>query len=69
MTTTQTLRYERRRIAIERRQQALRDAIVGILAGLLILIAFGIAGSMEYPDEQREIDQWAERGITVVRDW
>lgn len=69
MTATQTLRYERRRIALERRQQALKDAIVGILAGLLILIAFGIAGSMEYPDEQHEVDQWAERGITVVRDW
>lgn len=69
MTATQTLRYERRRIALERKQQALRDAIVGILAGLLILIAFGIAGSMEYPDEQREVSQWAERGITVVRDW
>lgn len=69
MTATQTLRYERRRIALERRQKALRDAIVGILAGLLILIAFGIAGSMEYPDEQREVSQWAERGITVVRNW
>lgn len=69
MTTTQAMRLERRRRESERRAQAAKDAIIGILTGLLLVAAFGLAGTLDYPDEQRESAQWEAQGVTIVRDW
>lgn len=67
MTTTQAMRLERRRRESERRAQAAKDAIIGILTGLLLVAAFGLAGTLDYPDEQREAAQWEAQGVTIAR--
>jgi len=69
MTTSQAMRYERRRQRAERERQELQDALLAILFGLLILAAFAIAGTMDYQDEQRQATYWANRGVTIQRGW
>ena len=67
MTTTQFMRYERRsRRELERRRR-IRDAV---RAGIIIafaLLAFSIAGTMDYHDQQSELAYWAERGVSIQR--
>lgn len=67
MTTTQALRYERRRRREIERQRKLRETLLAILTILYILAAFTFAGTMDYYDDQRELAYWAERGVTVGR--
>ena len=72
MTTSQALRYERRRqqaLQEQRARQALREAIIGMLVTLILIALFSIVGTMDYQDEQREIAYWESQGIHIARDW
>ena len=72
MTTTQTLRYERRRREaerIERARQTLWQTITVILVCLLFATLMGLAeGGLSEPElEAREIALWESQGISVSR--
>lgn len=58
MSTSQALRYERRRQRELRERQEVRETIVGILALVLTLAAFAIAGTMDAHDEQVYRESW-----------
>lgn len=67
MSTTQAMRYERRaaRAAQERRERC--EMAAGIAALIVFLLAFAIAGTMDFQDEQRELAFWESQGITIQR--
>ena len=67
MTATQMMRYERRvaKAAQERRER--EELVAAILALLLILTAFAIAGTMDFHDEARDLAYWRDRGVIVQR--
>ncbi len=72
MTTTQTLRYERRRREaerIERARQPLWQTITVILVCLMFATLMGLAeGGLSEPElEAREIALWESQGISVSR--
>lgn len=67
MTAAQALRYERRQMLAERRRRERIETAKAILALLLILAAFGIAGAMEHHDDSAQLAYWREQGITVSR--
>ena len=72
MTTTQALRYERRRQEaerIERARQTLWQTITVILVCLLFATLMGIAeGGLSEPElEAREIAFWESQGISISR--
>ena len=72
MTTEQVMRYERRRRALEREiraQQAMKEAVLGFLAILLVLAAFAVAGTMDAYDRQAELSYWESQGVTVSEGW
>ena len=46
--------------------QRVEFAVYGVVA-MVVLVVFGLLGSMEYADEQAELAYWAERGVTVSR--
>lgn len=58
MSTSQALRYERRRQRELRERQEIRETIAGILALVLTLAAFAIAGTMDAHDEQVYRESW-----------
>ena len=67
MTATQTMRYQRRvaRVAQERRERTERALAVALL--LFMLVAFAIGGTMDYHDDQAELANWQELGVTIQR--
>lgn len=65
--TAQALRYERRRMLAERRRRERIEMAKAILALLLILAAFGIAGAMDSHDDAAQLAYWSARGVTVQR--
>lgn len=67
MTTTQALRYERRRRKEMERRRRIQEAVrVAILVGLALLI-FGWAGAMDCQAEQHELSFWESQGVIVHR--
>ncbi|MBQ9317405.1 MAG: hypothetical protein IJ203_11375 [Atopobiaceae bacterium] len=69
MTAQQAMRMKRRRIQAEQQRKERIELLAGIAALIFILIAFAIAGTMDYQDEQRELAYWESQGIHIVRDW
>lgn len=69
MTTKAALRYQRRAERAARERQERTEAVKAALFGLLILLAFLLAGTADYQEEQRQIAYWADRGVTVSRGW
>ena len=65
MTTSQAMRYQRRaaRVAQERRERT--EKVFAIFGLLLIILAFTLAGTIDYQIEQAEIARWQERGVTL----
>lgn len=58
MSTSQALRYERRRQRELHERQEIRETVAGILAIVLILTAFALAGTMDYHDQQVYEQSW-----------
>ena len=58
MSTSQALRYERRRQRELHERQEVRETIAAILALVLTLAAFAIAGTMDAHDEQVYRESW-----------
>lgn len=69
MTQAQALRYRRRAERRARKREQARETAFGLIFLLMLLLAFGWAGSMDYEDETREIAYWESQGINIVRDW
>ena len=67
MTAAQALRYERRQMLAERRRKERIETAKAILALLLILAAFGIAGALDSHDDSAQLAMWQEQGVTVSR--
>lgn len=70
MTTTQAIRYERRRrrkIQEARAKQAAAEAILMLLAVILIfsLAACVCDGTSDADLIQQEVNQWAARGVDI----
>ena len=58
MSTSQALRNERRRQRELKERQEIRETIAGILAIVLILATFALAGTMDAHDEQVYRESW-----------
>jgi hypothetical protein len=56
------------RRAIAHREQRWEEfkAIIGIA---LAVLAFMLAGTLDYQDERAQAERWEERGITIATDW
>ena len=67
MTATQAMRYQRRQARAERERQQRIETAKGIAALLLVLLAFLVAGTIEYPDGQAEVARWESQGVTIHR--
>lgn len=67
MTATHEIRSRTARYDREERMR--REEAKAIIAAIFMLIAFLLAGTIDYQTEQREAQIWQERGITVIRDW
>ena len=67
MTAQQALRYERRAQRELQRKQQVRETVLAILFILYIFVAFAIAGTSDFHDEQREIAYWESQGVTIHR--
>ena len=50
MTQSQLLRQERRAILERRRAERRAEVLVALVAALLVLVAFGIAGALDFQD-------------------
>lgn len=50
MTQSQLLRQERRAILKRRRAERRAEVLVALVAALLVLVAFGIAGALDFQD-------------------
>ena len=68
MSTTQAMRYRRRaaRVAQERRERC--EMAAGIAALVIMLVAFAIAGTMDYQDEKAQAEFWHAQGIEL-QEW
>lgn len=68
MSTTQAMRYRRRaaRVAQERRERC--EMAAGIAALVFMLLAFAIAGTMDYQDEKAQAEFWHAQGIEL-QEW
>lgn len=60
MTAQQALRYERRRQRELKERQEVRETFTAVLALLLTLAAFALAGTMDAHDEQVYRESWYE---------
>ena len=67
MTATHEVR--RRTARDDKEEYMKREEAKAIIAAIFMLIAFLLAGTIDYQAEQREAEIWQERGITVIRDW
>lgn len=67
MTTTQAMRYERRRQRELERCQRIRETIQIAVFIFFALLAFCMAGTMDYQDEQAQLAHWESQGITIQR--
>lgn len=67
MTTTQTLRLERRRQKELERRRRIREAVEVTIFLIFALLAFGWAGAMDYQDDQAQLDYWQSQGVTIQR--
>lgn len=67
MTAQQALRAERRRMLAEKRRQHIIEDLLTLLGLIAIILAFAIAGTMDYYDEQAQHAHWAEQGVTLGR--
>lgn len=67
MAAQQALRYERRAQRELQRRQQVRETVLAILFILYILVAFAIAGTSDFHDEQSEIAYWESQGVTIHR--
>ena len=68
MSTTQAMRCRRRaaRVAQERRERC--EMAAGIAALVFMLLAFAIAGTMDYQDEKAQAEFWLAQGIEL-QEW
>jgi len=55
ITPQQALRAERRRLVAERRRRERIETIKGLVGIALLLLALGIAGSMDYEDRVADL--------------
>lgn len=55
VTPQQALRAERRRLVAERRRRERIETIKGIIGIALLLMALGIAGTMDYEDRVADL--------------
>ena len=55
MTTAQTIRYERRRAQEQREREARAYTAKAILFLVFLLVAFGIAGAVDYQDRTSDL--------------
>lgn len=55
VTPQQALRAERRRLVAERRRRERIETIKGLVGIALLLMALGIAGSMDYEDRVADL--------------
>ena len=53
MTQSQLLRQERRAILERRRAERRAEVLVALVAALLVLVAFGIAGALDLQDRSQ----------------
>lgn len=67
MEQIRLMRYERHRQRELERQRKVRDFIIFLLTATLTLLAFSVAGTSDLQDEQRQLDYWADRGVTIQR--
>lgn len=58
MSTSQALRYERRRQRELKERQEVRETFTAVLALLLTLAAFALAGTIDAHDEQVYRESW-----------
>lgn len=58
MSTSQALRYERRRQRELKERQEVRETFTAVLALLLTLAAFALAGTIDAHDEQVYREGW-----------
>ena len=69
MTITQATgaRHVSRRAQVQRERRW--EEIKTIAVIVFLMLAFMFAGTLDYQDEQREMEYWHNQGITVTRDW
>ena len=67
MSSTQAARMARRERERQIRRERTIETIKGIVLLALVLLAFGIAGTIDRADDQRELAYWADRGVEVQR--
>lgn len=67
MTQAQVLRQHRREQRLERERAERRENVMALLFLMALLLAFAIAGTVDYQTEQTEIARWQERGVTIQR--
>lgn len=68
MTAAQALRRERRMAEVQMRRQRRIQAAKGAALIALLLMAFALAGTMDYQDAQTQAEYWEELGVTL-RGW
>ncbi len=66
--STYAMRQARRERRAARERKERIDLAIAIVTLFLMLVAFGIAGTFDYEDEQRQLAFWAERGV-VLQEW
>ena len=67
MTKSQTMRLERRAARVAQERKHAFDMAVGIATLLFILLAFALAGTSDFQNEQRELAYWESQGVTITR--
>ena len=63
VTPQQALRAERRRLVAERRRRERIETIKGLIGIALLLMALGIAGSMDYEDRIADLAGRPRAGV------
>ncbi|MBR3234591.1 MAG: hypothetical protein IKG11_03145 [Atopobiaceae bacterium] len=67
MTPQQALREERRhQRELQRRRQVI-ETVLAFIFVLALLVAFAIAGTCDYEDEQASLAYWESQGVTIQR--
>lgn len=67
MTTSQAMRYERRRQRELERKQRIREAAYAAALITFVLLVFGWAGALDCQADQAELARWEAQGVTIQR--